>query len=95
MHILKGLTKGYIHIGDKIKRNGKVYWKCKCTLCGKEYEERTDILVHSDKGDCGCKGTKATWDKELRYNSKQPSEQYSTQPSTQPVDNLSTTVDKL
>ena len=62
---------------------------------------RTDVLVHSDKGDCGCRGTKATWDKELRYNSKQPSEQLntqlnvqlSTQPSTQPVDKLSTTVD--
>lgn len=50
---------------------------------------RTDVLVHSDKGDCGCKGTKATWDNELRYNSKQ----LSTQPSTQPVDKLSTTVD--
>ena len=59
MYHLTGLTKGYIKIGDKVRKKGKIYYKCKCTHCGKEWEERTDTLVHGDKGDCGCLGTKA------------------------------------
>jgi hypothetical protein len=59
MYHLTGLTKGYIKIGDKVRKKGKIYYKCKCTHCGKEWEERTDKLVYGDKGDCGCLGTKA------------------------------------
>ena len=81
MHILNNINKGYIHIIEKEKRGNKIYWKCKCLLCGKIFYMRTDVLVHSDKGDCGCKGTKATWNNKLRYN------------NTQPVDKLSTIVD--
>ena len=59
MHYLKGLKKGYIEVLDKAyTKNKKRYWKCICHNCGKEFYERTDILVHGDKGDCGCLGSK-------------------------------------
>lgn len=57
MHHLIGLKKGYIEVIDKEKRKGRVYWKCKCSNCGKILYMRTDSLLNSNKGDCGCLGT--------------------------------------
>ena len=54
MHYLKGLKKGYIEVIDRTKRNGRVYWKCICHNCGKEFYMRTDKFLNSNKGDCGC-----------------------------------------
>lgn len=59
MLYLTGLTKGYIKIGEKIKKKGRIYWKCICTACGKELLLRTDQLRNTNKGDCGCLKSKA------------------------------------
>ena len=35
-------TFGNLEVIEKLpSRNGKVYWKCKCKICGKEYEIQT------------------------------------------------------
>ena len=50
---LLGQTFGNIEVLEKLpSRNGKVYWKCKCKICQKEYEFQTGHLTKGTYRKC-------------------------------------------
>ena len=51
---LTGKTIGYWEVGDSFKKNGKVYYHCKCTLCGKEKDIYGSCLNRGGSLSCGC-----------------------------------------
>lgn len=53
---LTGQQIGFWQVGESFKKNGKIYYKCKCTNCGKEKEVNGSALNTGRSTSCGCAG---------------------------------------
>lgn len=50
---LSGATMGEWSVGEEIRKNGKIYYKCKCS-CGAEKDVYRYSLIRGDSKSCGC-----------------------------------------
>ena len=56
---LTGQNFGAWSVGEEVKRNGKIYYRCKCK-CGTEKEVYRHSLINGDSTSCGCERNKKT-----------------------------------
>ena len=51
---LTGQTIGFWKVGEKIRKNGKIYYHCTCTNCGTEKDVYSYLLYCGKSQSCGC-----------------------------------------